>query len=1077
MKNKLIKFIIKNKLYILISGIFIISTIINIYFRDTIADETEYLKEALVMSKCIQTGNWFGNYGVGLHGFLLKIPVALLFILTGPNVIVARTLNLVFAILSCLLFYKILNNKQLGLEKYSFIGTLLLATNFQFITTTPTFLKEPSLIFFVLVFINEIIDKKRDFLIGIILLLILDSKEYVFFIFSIALTIQILIQRKKIVTRSLLIFSPSLIFLFLMFFTSLIPLNIFIASTLNLTQTTATDNYQIRHFSAKYATVNLTDTSTIIPTNVPTSTMLSKSKQIKNFKLFYSYFIKLFYPRVFSFLSMPLIILIPALINSFILFKRWYLQKNYYLLSLILIFWIYFIVYMAYTSIGRYLYPIFPIIYIIFINFLVSDIYQNSKTKLYILIFSSSLMFISLFFDQGLILPKLTIYIILSLTPCLLLIKKTKKINYKLIPYLICLFSLGSSFVFFVTQDQISNSIPWGIDRECKQIVQELPKNINVLINEIGWTQLANFYNNETYNPAEWQWTIKNWIPKKKLLKTIGAKRIYNNSWENEKELRTIITNHQIQYIAFIDSSIITKQFTQQSQIDFLLDKKWLKIEKIIKFKNKHFYLFKINKGFKDYSNEIRNYNINKISINIDIKKDIGQQLGTLFSINDENGTNIAGAGFIESHSYFIKDNNRNLQFFIKENDNSQINKIKENFDSTHIRLMSNGKDLLTSNNLVESDNIPDNWKYDNGTFTKIDNNFNWITFVNNKPMKFYPNKITYDDIEILNTKVKSTFYYSNGKLYIFTNTNNPKLEVCSWTYEEKQINKNGCKQFDIPYPRTNPIAFGNLSNQTIIALNNGIILNYSNDSISIINKEDEGKGVQFYTTLNYYDKMLLGEYPYGQIYSYDGIKLIKENNNIPPLGTSGRELQTLTIYRGDIYAGVWPWGELFKNNNLNSDDWKLVKRVFSEPYINDPGIAPYRNIIQPNFKYRNIELNAWGQRIVSLVPFEKSLFLSTSNKGGDKYSKEVNFVKNPNEYGAIWELKANTNISCPFVWKENSIIDFNFFDHLVIIYQDNNLLCKTILQNNYISLLKKNKLIIGNGIYGKFNGEITITP
>jgi hypothetical protein len=45
------------------------------------------------------------------------------------------------------------------------------------------------------------------------------------------------------------------------------------------------------------------------------------------------------------------------------------------------------------------------------------------------------------------------------------------------------------------------------------------------------------------------------------------------------------------------------------------------------------------------------------------------------------------------------------------------------------------------------------------------------------------------------------------------------------------------------------------------------------------------------------------------------------------------REAQTTTIYRGDLYAGVWPWGELWRLDTVTKK-WRLAQRMFSYPQL-----------------------------------------------------------------------------------------------------------------------------------------------
>ena len=66
--------------------------------RDSISDENIYLGNSVEIANIIQRGEWIGNYGIGLHGFLNKLLLGIVFIFTGPSVFIATLLNIkVFA--------------------------------------------------------------------------------------------------------------------------------------------------------------------------------------------------------------------------------------------------------------------------------------------------------------------------------------------------------------------------------------------------------------------------------------------------------------------------------------------------------------------------------------------------------------------------------------------------------------------------------------------------------------------------------------------------------------------------------------------------------------------------------------------------------------------------------------------------------------------------------------------------------------------------------------------------------------------------------------------------------------------
>jgi len=68
----------------------------------------------------------------------------------------------------------------------------------------------------------------------------------------------------------------------------------------------------------------------------------------------------------------------------------------------------------------------------------------------------------------------------------------------------------------------------------------------------------------------------------------------------------------------------------------------------------------------------------------------------------------------------------------------------------------------------------------------------------------------------------------------------------------------------------------------------------------------------QLYSTMAFHDQLIMGQYPTGRIFAYDGKKITDLAGWPPKLkGVSGnaREAQTTVVYGGDVFVGVWPWG------------------------------------------------------------------------------------------------------------------------------------------------------------------------
>jgi hypothetical protein len=205
-------------------------------------DEVFYLKDALQMADNIKDGQWFGNENVGFHGFLFKIPAALLILLTGPSVFAATLTTTILAVLAIYLSYLIFQH-VLASEKWSLMGSILVFTTIFFMRALGTFLRDIAIVFALMLLIYMALKKMNrwfggQWLLGLSLLLVLDAKESVFFMilpgFIFWLFYDLYLRHKseslmRIITKGfahvMIVLLPSLLFTFLMFTSSIIPLN------------------------------------------------------------------------------------------------------------------------------------------------------------------------------------------------------------------------------------------------------------------------------------------------------------------------------------------------------------------------------------------------------------------------------------------------------------------------------------------------------------------------------------------------------------------------------------------------------------------------------------------------------------------------------------------------------------------------------------------------------------------------------------------------------------------------------------------------------------------------------------
>ena len=126
-------------------------------------------------------------------------------------------------------------------------------------------------------------------------------------------------------------------------------------------------------------------------------------------------------------------------------------------------------------------------------------------------------------------------------------------------------------------------------------------------------------------------------------------------------------------------------------------------------------------------------------------------------------------------------------------------------------------------------------------------------------------------------------------------------------------------------------------------------------------------------------------------------------------------------IYRGDLFVGVWPWGEVWRYD-ADAKQWLSLGRMFSLPEVTDKVVHPFEQEIHDYNTANNAKIvhNNWGQRVTSMAPLGADLMLSTSAKA--PWPRETRFAFLTDEvyaqYGRVIRVNMPGNVSAPLAWR-----------------------------------------------------------
>lgn len=476
-----------------------------------------------------------------------------------------------------------------------------------------------------------------------------------------------------------------------------------------------------------------------------------------------------------------------------------------------------------------------------------------------------------------------------------------------------------------------------------------------------------------------------------------------------------------------------------------------------------------------------------RLSIRVDLGKDVGQNFGTLVEVRDATGHVVAGAGFLGDCNTQSRSDRRLLHIYgpvrgtaaFKPEPLPRINgdagTYLFEFDN---RLFARGRGRGIDGLLRAWDPANRQWEVDTNTIPfSID--------VASKVLATSPRGATYDGRDILRIDVGEgsvgETYYANGQ-FIFRQydaTATPplnRLVACPWSPGQ------GAAEWPVDQRQTVPLrtarefvyAFGQLREQVVAATNTGGLYVFDGDNWRTVLEPDVTVSFQIYSMLNYHDILLMGQYPTGELFAYDG-RTLQRRAGWPPVmpGVShhAREAQTLTLYGGRLYVGVWPWGEVWRLD-AGGQVWSLEGRMFTHPQPTAATTHPYENettAIDP-------VLNRWGQRVTSMVPWGDSLYIATSAKASTPYEPKFRFLAGDKwrEYGRVYRLRQPGTLAVLTRWKGGpTTFDIEFGPERLSVEQDGQSLGTLQLDPNGWGFQGPLRIEWGKGVFGPLRGKI----
>lgn len=610
-------------------------------------DEKEYIMETAIIFDQISSGHWFGNDWVGTHGFLFKILGAFLWMIFGKSVFILTLMHVFLAAATMVLLFRFAEFWFKDVLK-SLCVCMLFFTGFYFQISLPSYLREIPVLFSFVLFLNVISKSRNYYIWGVCLLLILEAKEHVFFqilpgiIFGVAWH-EFIIARAhgwgmlvaSIIRQMGKLLIVPVLWVVMMLCTPLIPPNLYVIAILGLRD--SNNSYYI-DFKPQAATLNTATGGRNMPQiNVNSlrqrliqylesfltdkesvhDSLASEGKQgislthqsfiyfvkaalwiLEGINILLLYLGKFAYPRTFSFVSIPLFIMIPVIYYVFSRMTKGGISRPDPQLIYHFIFCTFLLSYFLRLSHGRYLLAISPLIYIYFVELLFQKVVKKWVWAVVI-----SLVFLGYYFEVSMAVPKLIMGLVLSLMVLFLHQFTFNASAYRALCVTFCmgfsslafLISLCASYV--LEDGQLHQFKKWGYNYEVDIIMSHFEPGTPYWINSFLPLELA-MKNPYMLNQLKNEYGIRPYVPKSRWMKNyevLGDSYRHGFGWENSDEFYEKLVTHRIRHIGLLYSDVEGELFYRQEAVPELLgDERFILIKKI-NLKNKQLYIFEID--------------------------------------------------------------------------------------------------------------------------------------------------------------------------------------------------------------------------------------------------------------------------------------------------------------------------------------------------------------------------------------------------------------------------------------------------------------------------------------------------
>ena len=492
-----------------------------------------------------------------------------------------------------------------------------------------------------------------------------------------------------------------------------------------------------------------------------------------------------------------------------------------------------------------------------------------------------------------------------------------------------------------------------------------------------------------------------------------------------------------------------------------------------------------------------------EVKATVEFGRDEGQNLGSLFDAWNENNESIAGMGFLGAYNTYFQADRHMLHAFVRPPGSetvASISPMPRPSPHVHHYMFDAGDDVYATDR--GSPARVYHWNPDEDAWSETDPSTAPSIPVGNHRLELHRNRIVMEGHEVFTFDASigtaGSYYYAHGHLFFHVAAaDSPErqtfLYACAWHPDDgNAVSIDDAIVLPLTAPGEFPYSYGQhrpalprtagwTEPGVIVGTNNGGVYRFRDGAWATLRAADPRTSFQLYTMINHYNRLLMGHYPSGELYEIveDEVRHLVGSPPRPDTATpSAREVQSLTIYRGELFVGIWPWGEVWQmaakpgESQDWEEDWHFIGRLFSHPEMLPSVTAPYEAELSALGEAVN---NLWGQRVTSLIPHRDGLLASTSNKNGTPMKEDLAFLAEDRwkEYGAVHRLHLPGHVSIPIEWKDGPTeFMLVILPDRFAVRQDGRLLAVVPLLAEEMEGFAAQGVDWGTGVFGLFGGS-----